>query len=142
MKRLIIALIFFGVLSLPVQSTWCALVDQARLFRCLNRINCRRVYETTDYVCDAGDGPHRAIKDHRELRICRITLHIKQGTFLYALSTLNVDNGIPIGFEVAVGHKPKYHLNIDLNNAPLEDVLNKIVWGVTKQVAMRAGTFR
>lgn len=57
----------------------------------------------------------------------RITLHIKQGTFLYALSTLNVDNKIPIGFEVAVGHKANYHLNVDLDNATLEQVLNEIV---------------
>src|SRR5215203_911551 len=57
----------------------------------------------------------------------RITLHIKQGTFLYALSTLNVDHKIPIGFELALGHKAKYHLNIDLENATLENVLNEIV---------------
>lgn len=57
----------------------------------------------------------------------RITLHINQGTFLYALSTLNVDHKIPIGFEVALGHKAQYHLNIDLDNATLEDVLNEIV---------------
>jgi hypothetical protein len=57
----------------------------------------------------------------------RITLHINQGTFLYALSTLNVDYRIPIGFEVALGHKAKYHLNVELENATLEDVLNEIV---------------
>lgn len=57
----------------------------------------------------------------------RITLHIDQGTFLYALSTLNVDYRIPIGFEVALGRKAQYHLNIDLDNATLEDVLNDIV---------------
>lgn len=57
----------------------------------------------------------------------RITLHIKQGTFLYALSTLCVDKRIPIGFEVPLGHKAQYHLNIDLENATLEDVLNEIV---------------
>jgi hypothetical protein len=57
----------------------------------------------------------------------RITLHIKQGTFLYALSTLNVDKRIPIGFEVALGHKAEYHLNVNLENATLEDVLNEIV---------------
>ena len=57
----------------------------------------------------------------------RITVHIKQGTFLYALSTLCVDHRIPIGFELARDHKPQYHLNIDLENARLEDVLNEIV---------------
>ena len=57
----------------------------------------------------------------------RITLHIKQGTFLYALSTLCVDYRIPIGFEPALGHKAQYHLNINLENATLEDVLNEIV---------------
>jgi hypothetical protein len=57
----------------------------------------------------------------------RITLHIKQGTFLYALSTLCVDHRIPIGLELARSHKPQYHLNIDLENATLEDVLNEIV---------------
>jgi hypothetical protein len=57
----------------------------------------------------------------------RITLHIKQATFLYALSTLCVDYRIPIGFEPALGHKAQYHLNIDLDNATLENVLNEIV---------------
>jgi hypothetical protein len=57
----------------------------------------------------------------------RITLHIKDGTFLYALDTLCVDYGIPIGFELALGHKAQYHLNIDLENATLEDALNEIV---------------
>lgn len=57
----------------------------------------------------------------------RITLHIKQGTFLYALSTLCVDYRIPIGFEPAVGHKAQYHLNIELENATLDNVLNEIV---------------
>jgi len=57
----------------------------------------------------------------------RITLHIKQGTFLYALSTLNTDYRIPIGFEVAREHEPKYQLNIDLENATLEAVLDEIV---------------
>jgi hypothetical protein len=57
----------------------------------------------------------------------RITLHIKDGTFLYALDTLCVDYRIPIGFELALGHKAQYHLNIDLENATLEDVLNEIV---------------
>ena len=57
----------------------------------------------------------------------RITLHIKQGTFLYALSTLCVDHKIPIGFEPGLGHKAQYHLNISLENATLEDVLNEIV---------------
>jgi hypothetical protein len=57
----------------------------------------------------------------------RITLHIKQGTFLYALSTLCVDYKIPIGFEPALGHKAQYHLNIDLENASLENVLNEII---------------
>lgn len=57
----------------------------------------------------------------------RISLHIKEGTFLYALSTLNVDYEIPIGFELALGHKANYHLNIDLENVALEDVLNEIV---------------
>jgi hypothetical protein len=57
----------------------------------------------------------------------RITLHLKQSTFLYALSTLCVDYRIPIGFEPALGHKAQYHLNIDLENASLENVLNEIV---------------
>jgi hypothetical protein len=57
----------------------------------------------------------------------RITLHIKDGTFLYALDTLCVDYRIPIGFELALGHKAQYHLNIDLENATLEDALNEIV---------------
>ena len=57
----------------------------------------------------------------------RVTLHIKQGTFLYALSTLCVDYRIPIGFEPAIGHKAQYHLNINLENATLEAVLNEIV---------------
>jgi hypothetical protein len=57
----------------------------------------------------------------------RITLRINKGTFLYALSTLCVDYKIPIGFEPALGHKAQYHLNIDLEKAKLEDVLNKIV---------------
>jgi len=57
----------------------------------------------------------------------RITLHIKNDTFLYALSTLCVDYGIPIGFELSLGHKAQYHLNIDLENAALDDVLNEIV---------------
>lgn len=57
----------------------------------------------------------------------RITLHVKQGTFLYALSTLCVDYKIPIGFEPGLGHKAQYHLNINLENARLEDVLNEIV---------------
>lgn len=56
-----------------------------------------------------------------------ITLHIKQRTFLYALTTLNEDYRIPIGFELALGHKAQYHLNIDLENATLEEVLNEIV---------------
>jgi len=43
------------------------------------------------------------------------------------LSTLNEDYRIPIGFELALGHKAQYHLNIDLENATLEDVLNEIV---------------
>jgi len=57
----------------------------------------------------------------------RITLHIEKATFLYALSTLCGDYKIPIGFEQALGHKAQYHLNIDLENATLEDVLNEIV---------------
>ncbi|HJP91659.1 MAG TPA: hypothetical protein VJ875_06865 [Pyrinomonadaceae bacterium] len=57
----------------------------------------------------------------------RITLHIKQGTFLYALSTLCVDYRIPIGFEPALGHKAQYHLNIELENTTLENVLNELV---------------
>ena len=57
----------------------------------------------------------------------RITLYIKKDTFLYALSTLCVDYRIPIGFELGLGHKAKYHLNIDLENSTLEDVLNEIV---------------
>lgn len=57
----------------------------------------------------------------------RVTLHIKQGTFLYALSTLCVDHSIPIGFEPALDHKARYHLNIDLEKATLEDTLNEIV---------------
>jgi hypothetical protein len=57
----------------------------------------------------------------------RITLHIKQSTFLYALSALCVDYRIPIGFELAVGHKAQYHLNVNLENATLENVLNEIV---------------
>ena len=57
----------------------------------------------------------------------RVTLRIKQGTLLYALSTLNEDYKIPIGFELALGHKAQYHLNIDRENVALEDVLNEIV---------------
>src|ERR1041385_696797 len=57
----------------------------------------------------------------------RITLHLNKRTFLYALSTLSVDERVPIGFEVALGHKSEYHLNIDVENAPLQDVLDKIV---------------
>jgi hypothetical protein len=38
-----------------------------------------------------------------------------------------VDDRIPIGFELALGHKSQYYLNIDLKNATLEDVLNEIV---------------
>lgn len=38
-----------------------------------------------------------------------------------------MDYSVPIGFELALGHKAQYHLNIDLENSPLEDVLNEIV---------------
>lgn len=57
----------------------------------------------------------------------RITLQINQATLLYALSTLGVDYRIPIGIELAVGHRAQYHLNIDLKNETLENVLNEIV---------------
>ena len=57
----------------------------------------------------------------------RITLHISKRTFLYALTTLSVDARVPIGFEVAVNHKDEYNVNIDVENAPLQDVLDKII---------------
>ena len=75
-----------------------------------------------------GDAPASSVQRTTiNLLDQRITLHIKQGTFLYALSTLCVDYRIPIGFEPALGHKAQYHLNIDLENARLDDVLNEIV---------------
>lgn len=57
----------------------------------------------------------------------RITLHISKRTFLYALSTLSVDERVPIGFEVALNHKDEYNLNIDVENATVQDVLDKII---------------
>lgn len=57
----------------------------------------------------------------------RITLHLNNRTFLFALSTLSVNQRVPIGFEVGLGHQSQYHLNIDVENATLQDVLNKII---------------
>lgn len=57
----------------------------------------------------------------------RITLHIDKGTFLYALSTLSVDKRVPIGFEVALNHKDEDNLTLDVQNATLQDVLDKII---------------
>jgi len=57
----------------------------------------------------------------------RVTIHLNKRTFLYALSTLSVDERVPIGFEVALGHKDEYHLDIDVEDATLQDVLDKIV---------------
>ena len=57
----------------------------------------------------------------------RITLHLNRTTFLYALSTLSVDKRVPIGLEFALDHKSEYQLNIDVDNATPQDVLDKIV---------------
>lgn len=71
--------------------------------------------------------PPASAQTHDNLLEQRITLHLTKRTFLYALSTLSVDQRIPIGFEVALDHKTEYHLNIDVENATLQDVLDKIV---------------
>lgn len=57
----------------------------------------------------------------------RISLHLKQATFLYALSTLCTDARIPIGIELGFAHKNEYHLDIDANNATLREILNRII---------------
>ncbi len=57
----------------------------------------------------------------------RVKLNIKQSTFMYALSKLSGDERIPIGFELALAHKNEYHLNIEADDATLQDVLDQIV---------------
>ncbi len=57
----------------------------------------------------------------------KVQLHLNRGTLLQALSTLSVDQRIPIGFELALGHKHEYHLNVDADDITLEELLDKIV---------------
>lgn len=57
----------------------------------------------------------------------RVQLHLKDGTFLQALSKLSVDHRVPIGFEPMLGHKDEHDLNIDVDNASLKNVLDMIV---------------
>lgn len=57
----------------------------------------------------------------------RVSIHIENSTFRHALSELNGVYGVPIGFELGLGQKAQYHLNIDLKNVTLEDALNEIV---------------
>jgi hypothetical protein len=56
-----------------------------------------------------------------------IEIHIRNGTFLQALSTLAVTNRIPIGLEPCLGYRDEYDLNIDVSAASLKDILNQIV---------------
>lgn len=57
----------------------------------------------------------------------KVRLHLNRGTLLQALSTLSVEQRVPIGFEPALGHKHEYHLNVDAENISLPAVLDKIV---------------
>lgn len=57
----------------------------------------------------------------------KIDLHLKNGTLLQVLSTLSVDDRVPIGFVQTVGHKDKHHLNIDLDDTPLHIVLDTVM---------------
>lgn len=56
----------------------------------------------------------------------RLDLHFKNQTFLGVLGIL-ADERIPIGLEVALDHNDEYHLNMDVENATLQDVLGEII---------------
>ena len=95
------------------------------------------IYETKHHLCHAGVAIIRQLMISETRRMTKQQESIcsssgsrytsTRATFLYALSTLCVDYRTPIGFELGLGHKAKYHLNIDLENATLEEVLNEIV---------------
>ena len=57
----------------------------------------------------------------------RMDLHLQNGTLLEALSTLAVENRVPIGFEPSLTYKAEYHLNVDLKNVSLKEVLDWII---------------
>lgn len=61
-----------------------------------------------------------------DLIMKRVHLQVNQGTLLQALSTLSVDEKIPIGFELALSHKNEYHLNVNADNITLQEVLDRI----------------
>src|SRR5258705_10445113 len=74
-----------------------------------------------------SSGDARAQTDSKELLDRTVGMQIKNGTFLQALSTLAVDNFIPIGFEPCNPYKDEFDLNIDVSDRTLRDLLEKIV---------------
>ena len=56
-----------------------------------------------------------------------LTLHFKDETFVYVLSNLSVQHRIPIGLELALVLKDDAILNINVENEPLQRVLDLIV---------------
>ena len=57
----------------------------------------------------------------------RVTLHVKDGTLLEVLDRLAKQEAIPIGWEVSQNDIVKHDLNVDFENAPLKDVLDRVV---------------
>lgn len=55
-----------------------------------------------------------------------LSLHMDDAYLMRVLSTLSVDHRVPIGLEVADDDADEPKLSIDINNAPLKDVLDLI----------------
>ena len=56
----------------------------------------------------------------------RVTLHVKDGTLLEALDRLAKQEAIPIGWEVSQNDVVRHDLNVDLEKAPLKEVLEHV----------------
>lgn len=57
----------------------------------------------------------------------RINLKVEKATLLYVLSTLAIDERIPIGFEESDADRHEAKITIDVENASVQDVMNAVI---------------
>jgi len=79
-------------------------------------------------ACAMVSGDHVSTQSGSgELLNQTLEMHIQNGTFLQALSTLAVDKRIPIGLVPCQPFQDEYNFNIDVSGASLKDILDQIV---------------
>jgi hypothetical protein len=112
---------FFHILALPLDGTTHLLL----LVACLLII-----FGVSPAQCSGQSVEDRLLNT-------RVDLHLQNGTLLEALSKLASKRLVPIGFEPSLTYKAEYHLNIDLENVTLNEVLDRIIqdepsyrWGI------------